>query len=108
MLRGRLRQAARQDSGKGSRDKVRAFRAGINEFLMKRFAAGNRADLLTQLMTLQVTQASANGRRHYTGTVTRGKHKGKTVTANVPDCGYGWKLFWDKVETHFGQNCYTA
>ena len=77
----------------------------------RRHPAGNRALFVTQrkrFMTLKVTQESAKGRRNYTGTVTRGKHKGETVTANVPDCGYGWKLFWDKVETHFGQKCYTA
>jgi hypothetical protein len=79
--------------------------------LATRHPAGNRALFVTQLtrfMTLKVTEQSAKGRRHYAGTVTRGKHKGETITANVPDCGYGWKLFWDKVEIHFGQKCYTA
>ncbi len=46
--------------------------------------------------------------REYTGTVVRGKRKGETVTARVINAGFGWKVFWDKVERHFGCKCYTA
>lgn len=44
-------------------------------------------------MKVKITETRSEFKRHYTAT----NRKGETVTAIVPDCGYGWKLFWDKV-----------
>ena len=60
-------------------------------------------------MTVKTTcEVTPDGlRRIYTATVKRGKRKGEVVTANVINAGYGWRVFWDKVEAHFGCKCYT-
>lgn len=60
-------------------------------------------------MTMTTTcSVTADGlHRDYTATVKRGKRKGETITARVINAGYGWRVFWDKVEKHFGCRCYT-
>lgn len=44
-------------------------------------------------MKISISLEMVDGRRHYTAT----NRKGETVKANVPDSGYGFRLFWERV-----------
>lgn len=44
-------------------------------------------------MKVKITETRTELTRTYTAT----NYKGESITATVTNCGYGWKLFWDKV-----------